>query len=210
MNQITHKERSSSLLRLESALGMDQNRPITVGNNSHNVSVHTHLRAKEPRKSFWLNSGRLQADRETSPCCQGSRQTGNGGEICEIIASTTHLERGLFVAEISFSATSARVGELWPALCLLQTLTDVEAWSSSYFFFPFVFQTPVGAFPLESHLWLLCHQSYLCTFLSDLTWLCLYIFLQLFSLSYTIFSSFWDEFDAAGSPERRGEERRWG
>lgn len=112
MNQINHKERSSSLLRLESALGMDQNRPITVCNDSHYVFVHIHLGAKEPRKSFSLNSGRLQADRKTSPCCQGPRQTGNGGEICEVIPSTAQLEGGLIVPEISFSATSAKWGSI--------------------------------------------------------------------------------------------------
>lgn len=114
-------------------------KPIHHCNNSHKMFVHTRLGAKEPKKSSSLNLGRLQADKETLPCCPGPRQTGNGGEICEVIPRTTHLEGGWVVAEISFSATSAKVGEHWPALCLLQTFTDIEVRFSSYIFPPFMF-----------------------------------------------------------------------
>lgn len=163
MNQTTHKERSSSWLSPGSASGTDQNWFITVCSDSHHVFVHTHWGAKEPRKSFSFNSGRLQADRETSPCCQGPRHTGNGGEMCEVICSTRHLEGWVIVAEI-FSATSAKLGGHYPALCLQQTLTVVEVWSSSYFYFFFHSDFKpfhVGAFPLESHSWLLYQQFYL-------------------------------------------------
>lgn len=130
---------------------MGQNWAITVCNNSHSVFVHTHLGAKEPRKSFSLNSGRLQADRETSPCCQRSQTDWEWRR--NMWCPPQHYTSWRWV-NCGWNLLFSYICKDRGALASSVPSTDPHrCWSLIFqlfllFFFPFVFQTfPCWCFP---------------------------------------------------------------
>lgn len=156
MNQITHKEKSSSLLRLESALGMDQNRPITVCNDSHNVFVHIHLGAKEPRKPFSLNSeGGCRQIEKPHPAAKVPDRLEMEEKYVRSSLAPQILKGGNCAWNLLFSYICKGGG----ALASSVPPTDPHrCWNLIFqlflFFFHLYFKpSHVGDFPLESHSW---------------------------------------------------------